>query len=73
MSTALDTVINDPNIKTVMLSARWHYFVNSKKGDFQLLDYKNDTNLIALEKLLAQSISELVKHKKKVIVVLDVP
>ena len=32
MSKALDTVINDPDIKTVVLSARWHYFVNSKKG-----------------------------------------
>lgn len=56
-----------------MLSARWHYFVNSKKGDFQLLDYKNDSNLITLGKLLSQTISELVMHKKKVIVVLDVP
>lgn len=73
MSKALDTVINDPTIKTVVLSARWHYFVNSKKGDFQMLDYKNDNNLIALEKLLSQSISELVRHKKKVILVLDVP
>ena len=27
MSKALDTVINDPDIKTVVLSARWHYFV----------------------------------------------
>lgn len=73
MSKALDTVINDPDIKTVVLSARWHYFVNSKKGDFQLLDYKNDSNLITLGKLLSQTISELVMHKKKVIVVLDVP
>ena len=73
MSKALDTVINDPDIKTVVLSARWHYFVNSKKGDFQLLDYKNDSNLITLGKLLSQTISELVMNKKKVIVVLDVP
>ena len=65
MSKALDTVINDPDIKTVVLSARWHYFVNSKKGDFQLLDYKNDSNLITLGKLLSQTISELVMHKKK--------
>lgn len=35
MSKALDTVINDPDIKTVVLSARWHYFVNSKNVNFQ--------------------------------------
>ncbi|MFQ7009327.1 MAG: hypothetical protein ACLRRK_12780, partial [Parasutterella sp.] len=49
---------------------RWKF---TKKGDFQLLDYKNDSNLITLGKLLSQTISELVMHKKKVIVVLDVP
>lgn len=73
MEKALDIVNNDPNIKNVVLSSRWHYFVNSKKGAFQLLGYKSDNNLITLEKLLSQTISELVKHKKKVIVVLDVP
>lgn len=73
MEKALDIVINDPNINTVILSARWHYFVNSKKGTFLLLDYKNENKLLVLEKQLKQSISELVRHKKKVILVLDVP
>lgn len=73
MEKALDILNSDPTINTVILSARWHYFVNSKKGAFRLLDYKNEDRLLVLEKLLTQSIGELVRHKKKVILVLDVP
>lgn len=73
MDRALDIVNNDKNIQTVILSARWDLFVNSKKGTYQVLGHDNSDNLITLEYLLSKSISELIKNKKNVILVLDVP
>lgn len=73
MEEVLDTVIEDRNIKTVILSARWNQFVNYKKELYQLSGYKNDDSLITLEHLLSESIEELVRNKKNVIVLLDTP
>lgn len=73
MGQALDIVNKNSEISTVILSARWIAFVNSKKGSYKILGYKNNNKLITLEHLLTQSVGELVKNKKKVILLLDVP
>lgn len=73
MERALDIVNNDPAIKTVILGARWQAFVNAKKGSYELLGYKNENGLKTLDHLLTQTVEELVKNKKKVVLLIDVP
>ena len=73
MGQVLDIVNSDPTIKTVILGARWGAFVNSKKGSYELLRYKSENKLLALDHLLTQTVEELVRNKKKVVLLLDVP
>lgn len=73
MGQALDIVNKDPQIRTVILSARWDGFVNSKKGSYEVLGYKNENNLTTLSHLLTQTVEELIRNKKRVILLLDVP
>lgn len=75
MEEALDIVNNSPTIKTVILAPpfRRQASVNSKKCSFVLLGYKNENNLVTLNHLLTQTVEELVKNRKKVVLLLDVP
>lgn len=74
MTQALDIVIKDTNIKTVILSSRWSLFTYYKQVPYLWLSSKDEDNrLKVLEKLLSQTIEELIRNKKKVIILLDIP
>lgn len=74
MTQALKIVNEDTKIKTVVLSSRWSLFTHYKHVPYLWLSEKGENNrLKVLETLLSRTIEELLKNKKKVIILLDVP
>lgn len=74
MTQFLDIVDKEPKIKTVILSSRWDLFTSDFNIPYLWKSHKNESDrLKVLELLLEETIRDLLKHNKKVIIFLDVP
>lgn len=72
MRDALYLAINRDGIDNVVIGAQWNGYLSSGYGLTQKIEYGNDPYQAALANL-SSFIRELVNHKKKVFIVLNIP